>query len=126
MSVSVLGRDNLVQNLSKFRANVVSKLVTAVEIVQAKVVEHARAKHGKDSHRSGRFETQTGGLEESIQPGKVLITDKEVSGVIEARMPYASHVEYGTSRAKAFPFMLPALTANGPELQRRAIRAVQS
>lgn len=124
-SVSVLGREQLVLNLSRFSANLVGKLATAVEIVQSKVVEHARAKHGKDAHREDRFVTRTTGLERSIAAGGVKITDRMISGDVEARMPYASFVEEGTSNARAYPFMKPALFSNGPELQARARQALK-
>jgi hypothetical protein len=124
MSASVLGREQLVTNLSKFKRDLVDRLVTAVEIVQTKVVENARSKHGADAHRSGRFVTRTGGLEESIQPGEVKISNDMISGDIEARMPYASNVEDGTSKNRPYPFMKPALFANAKELQARARKAM--
>jgi len=125
MSVAVLGREQLVTNLSKFKQDLVDRLVTAVEIVQTKVTEHARTKHGADAHRSDRFVTRTGGLEASIQQGEVKISNDMISGDVEARMPYASFVEDGTSRNRAYPFMKPALFANTKELQNRARQALK-
>jgi predicted acyltransferase (DUF342 family) len=136
-NVQVLGRETLVQNLSKFKAKLVSELVTAVEIVQSKVVSHARLRHGKNAHSIGRYVTRTGNLDASIQPGKVQIMDTEISGEIKAGMSYASFVEgdtkvtasgveLGTSKRPAYPFLAPALFENTPELRVRAQRALKS
>jgi hypothetical protein len=110
---SVLGREQLVKNMTNWKAAFVAKIATQVEIIQSKVVDHARAGHGKGAHGRSRFETQTGGLEESIQPGKVYITESVVRGVVEARMPYASFVE------AHYPFMVPAIAAHGQEFRNR-------
>jgi len=126
MSISVMGRENLVHNMSKFKADLVSRLATAMEIVQSKVVNSARSRHGARAHAAGRFETQTGGLEESISAGAVYVGEQSIRGVVEARMPYASFVEQGTSSTKPYPFMLPAILENQNELIARVKQALHA
>jgi hypothetical protein len=99
--------------MSSWKDALAMRIVAQVEIIQSKVVAHARKGHGKSAHGQGRFVTQTGGLEESIQPGKVYITDNVVRGVVEARMPYASFVE------GRYPFMFPAIAAHSAEFRQR-------
>lgn len=125
MSAQVLGREALVRNLSSFREDLVERLVTAVEITQSAVVDAARREHGAGAHSLGRFETQTGNLEESIQPGGVKVDDRFVSGEVQARMAYAGYVEQGTSRARAYPFMLPAITTNQENFKARLRAALR-
>jgi len=122
----VFGRDALVHNMSKFKKSLVDKLVTAVEMTQVKVAEHAKKRHASNAHNYDRFVTRLGGLEQSIQPGQVYISDQVLRGVIDARMPYASYVENGTSRTKAYPFMLPAIVENMEFFKKRVSAALKS
>ncbi len=113
MSASVLGREELVKNMTSWHQRLVAKVVTQVEIIQSKVVAHARKGHGKGAHTRGRFETQTGVLEESIQPGKIYLTNNTVRGIVEARTEYASFVE------RLYPYVAPAVMAHAAEFRDR-------
>jgi HK97 gp10 family phage protein len=125
MSVSVLGREQLVQNLSKFKKDLVDRLVSATEMTQAAVQADARSRHGHDAHAQGRFITHSGGLEQSINPARVKLTDKFIEGEVVARMPYASYVEQGTSRNRPFPFLAPALIAQQEPFKARLRTALK-
>jgi hypothetical protein len=109
----VLGRDELVKNMTSWHQRLVAKVVTQIEIIQSKVVASARKGHGRGAHSKGRFETDTGALEESIQPGKIYLTDNTVRGVIEARTEYASFVE------KLYPYIAPAVMEHSAEFRSR-------
>jgi hypothetical protein len=113
MSASVLGREELVKNMSSWHERLVGRFATQIEIIQGKMVAHARKGHGKAAHASGRFVTRLGALEEAIQPGKIYITDTTVRGIVEARMPYASFVE------ARYPFIGPARDAYAAEFLTR-------
>ncbi len=115
MSGELLGRDKMVQNLSKFEVHFVDRLVDAVEITQALVSNFAKATHP--------YTDRTGQLTNSIQPGRVQISDKRVEGEIRADKSYASFVELGTSRSRPYPFLHPALTANRDAFLQRIRKA---
>ncbi len=99
--IEVKGLENLVKNLSKYSDSVLKGVVAACQITQAIIVNDARSDHP--------YKDRTGNLTNSIQPGEVIITDQEVTAFVEARMQYATFVEFGTSRAQAYPFLTPAM-----------------
>ena len=112
----VLGRDKLVQNLARYAENLKNALVTQAEIMQSKVVDFAKVHHPYKDH--------TGHLTQSIQPGTITLEKKgNIRAVIEVRQPYASYVEFGTSRSKPYPFLVPALIGNQGEFRRRITEA---
>ncbi len=55
--------------------------------------------------------TDTGALIASIRAGATLDGEK-IEGVIEARMPYAVWLEYGTRKMQPRPFLTPAIEGN--------------
>ncbi len=99
--IEIKGLPQLVKNLSKYSDQVLQGVVAACQITQALIVNDARADHP--------YKDRTGNLTNSIQAGDVVIDDKEVTAYVEARMQYASFVEFGTSRAQAYPFLTPAM-----------------
>ena len=115
-SIELVGQRDFVRNMSKFENNLVSLLVVACEMTQAKVVNHAKANHGAEAHKRGRFVTRTETLVKSILPGPVSIDSKGVECVVEARAPYAGYVEgderWKTTDIGVYPFLKPAVEAN--------------
>lgn len=118
MSAEILGRDKLVQNLSKFSERLVDAIVTQTEIVQSRVADFAKRNHP--------YTDRTGNLTSSIQPGTIVVTNKNVEAEIAARMKYASFVEGGTSRARPFPFLHPAIVAHVGEFRNRILSAIRN
>ncbi|MCP8316514.1 MAG: hypothetical protein H3Z51_06605 [archaeon] len=59
---------------------------------------------------------RTGALRDSIRPSM---------GMVEARVPYAKFVEYGTRRMKAQPFLRPAISEMIGDLKRILIENIQ-
>ncbi|NLH60632.1 MAG: hypothetical protein GX452_04435 [Ignavibacteriales bacterium] len=80
-----------------------TKLSNALQYCGELVVNYAKQNH--------TFKNRTTNLEKSIHEEA-----HEIAGVLEewviAGMPYASFVEFGTSRMAAKPFLVPALEAN--------------
>jgi HK97 gp10 family phage protein len=99
--IEINGMDNLVHNLSKYSDEMVKGVVVAAQLSQALIVNDAKTDHP--------YVDRSGNLTDSIQPGDVVIEDDEISAFVEARMQYASYVEFGTSRAKPYPFLVPAM-----------------
>lgn len=127
MSATVVGMEKLAKNLSSYSDNVVKAVVSGCQLTQAQIVNHARANHSKDAHSSGRFISHHGGngLVGSIQPGQIEISDEDVTAEIIARQPYASFVEEGTSRSKAYPYLEPAVQANRKAFSENIRRFIQ-
>lgn len=80
-----------------------TKLSNALQYCGELVANYAKQNH--------TFKNRTTNLEKSIHEEA-----HEIAGVLEewviAGMPYASFVEFGTSRMSAKPYLLPALEAN--------------
>ena len=108
-TISVEGLNQVEAGLKKYGENLMKELVDITGKVQALVVNEAKLHHP--------YTDRTGHLTDSIQVGPVLVSDKLIEGVVEARMEYASYVEFGTSRAKPYPFMVPALLKNIPKFR---------
>lgn len=99
--IEVKGMDALIKNLSRYPDELVKGCVQAAQITQALIVNDAKQDHP--------YKDRTGNLTNSIQPGDVVVDDNEVTAFVEARMQYASFVEFGTSRAVPYPFLVPAM-----------------
>ena len=76
-------------------------IVVGLKSAVDKAIEEG-AQEARDTHR---YTDRTGDLTESIGDRLISLTAYGAEGVIEATMDYASYVENGTSRARAFPFM---------------------
>lgn len=118
MSAQILGREQLVKNFSQFSSRVVDAIVTQTEVIQARVANFAKSNHP--------YTDRSGNLTNSIQPGEIHVTNKGVEAEIAARMSYASYVEGGTSRAKPFPFLHPAIVAHVGEFRNRIQMAIRN
>jgi HK97 gp10 family phage protein len=114
MTMEIKGANEVIANLSHFSDGVSKKLVVACQMSQAQVVSFARL----------LCPVRTGNLRNSIQPGAVEISDTEVSADVEARMEYASFVEYGTRRMRAQPYLTPALLSNIPKFRENVQKAL--
>lgn len=108
--IEVKGLDKLVKNISKYSDEVLKGVVAACQMTQARIVNDARNDHP--------YKDRTGNLTNSIVPGEVVIDDKEVTAYVQARMQYASFVEFGTSRARAYPFLTPAMLRNAANFRK--------
>lgn len=104
--VKIEGGEDLVRAVKRYGQNCIEEVKAITDIVQKRIVNDARSNHP--------YTDRTTNLTQSIQQGPVEVSDKKISGVVEARMEYASFVEFGTSRSKPYPFMLPALLQNLP------------
>lgn len=116
--IDMTGIPQLVKNFSRFRGLALKAIVTAAEMSQARVVNDARNDHP--------YKDRTQNLTNSIQPGAVEVTDDTVIAYVEARMQYASFVEFGTSRARAYPFLTPALLRNSNGFRKNLARQLDA
>jgi len=108
----VNGTSQVIRNLSNYARNVTREIVWGCEAVQAKVVEQSQAV----------VPVVTGKLQGSIKPAGITIQNDNVEAIIAANANYASYVEFGTSRQRAQPYLVPALHQNMPVF-RNAMRA---
>ena len=122
-------KENVVKNLSKYSKEVVAILVMQSQLSQAKIANAAKDNHGADAHSQGRYESQTGILTQSIQPGKLIVTDGGVSFEVVAAAGYAGYVEGDPSMKSTpigvFPFMKPAAEEELPYFLARLRQAME-
>lgn len=114
--MAVIGLKAVIKNISSFDRKTVRRLVTAVQATQATVVN--------DATRIVPVRTST--LLKSIQPGRVLVTDRSVEGEVSALVEYASFVELGTSKQKPQPYLGPSLIKNQSSFRRLVQRAIRA
>ncbi len=123
-------KENVVKNLSKFSDEVVNILVRQSQISQAKIANAAKANHGSDAHSQGRYESRSGILTQSIQPGPLTVTDKGVSFEVIAAVGYAGYVEgepsMKSTKVGVFPFMRPAADEELPFFIARLRQSMES
>ena len=118
MSAEILGRAQLVKNFSDFHDKVVDAIVAQTEIIQARVANFAKSNH--------HYTDRTGNLTNSIQPGEIFVKNNVVEAEVAARMTYASYVEGGTSKMRAFPYLHPAIVAHAGEFRSRIQMAIRN
>jgi hypothetical protein len=115
-------------DISQFQANLQKIqnfsnpiLITAMEMSQNLVRDHAQANHKKApppqmGHPDDRYYDRTARLTNSIRAEKVKIERDIITGNVLAGTPglveYAAAVELGTSWSRAYPFLGPALSEN--------------
>lgn len=129
--IQVKGANEVIQNLSHYEDAVVRNLVTIAQVSQAKVINVAKSLVPVGP---------TGNLRNSIQPGRITIDKEGVTADVEARMFYASFVEYGTGPFTTWPdgprsnrpwgmrprpYLLPALAMVAPEYKKRITWALR-
>jgi len=94
-------------NVKGWEQKKINAVQDAIEVAQNAVVTDAKK----------RVPVVTGNLQDSIQAGSVLITNKIATGNVIANAEYASFVEYGSynvlfgKRNKAKPYLRPAIIA---------------
>ncbi len=102
MAKQVFGTEQVIKNLSRYQKDVVNRIVRAATATQAEVSNEA-----KSVLRPG-YGFITGNLQESIQPGAVIIKNNVVEAFVEANAEYASFVEINAKK----PFLGPAVLSN--------------
>ena len=102
---SVEFRDNSKEVLSLLRRAKLNGLEAIGEAAEAHAKEELYPGHGLD----------TGRLRNSIAHA---VDDEEEAAYIGTNVEYGPHVELGTSRMKAIPFLKPAATEHPAEYER--------
>lgn len=69
--------------------------------------------HAKDN---APFKNRTGHLRKRITTAVISKTKNQESVGVGSNMEYAPHVEFGTKRSKAYPFLRPAFDAKKDEV----------
>jgi HK97 gp10 family phage protein len=106
--VRVIGAAKIMGELATITGNLMGQRAEAC--LRACYVFERRAKWYA-SGNSGGPQVQTGTLRSSIQSRKTAADEAQVAPSAE----YAAFVEYGTSRAGAFPYMAPAYESGKDE-----------
>jgi hypothetical protein len=120
-------------NLKRASTGVLNELQDGLEELQAEAVNHAKenhyARHYANTHgtvvvepsmggenrqwnlfyRYPRYGDTSGLLTGSIKPERLIKRSGIMLARVSAGMPYATPVEFGTTRSKPHPFMRPAL-----------------
>ncbi len=122
----VVGYENVVKNLNKLKGTVIYRVIGAVDMSLADLVNHAKQGHADaTAHMNSRYRNQTTNLTNSIQSRIHKITDSEVVGVAWAGQFYGYYVEFGSFNVKTgrmnqpYPFMYPALQHAKVKLRER-------
>ena len=128
----------LIWNGDKLKKRMRKAQLDAVNTTMAAAVLHAKRGHGPGSHGAGRFETQTGSLERSVQIADLRYVPAR-KGVIglwgSADTNYARRIEIGFQGKdslgrvvdqQAYPFLIPAAQIEYPKLAGRIRRALKS
>ena len=113
MSVKVVGKNKLRSTVASFRKNIAAGLLDATEAVSDAIVADAKEFCPVD----------TGSLRDSIRretvnkKGEVMECRVVAGGRVTnpktgKKVGYAGHVEFGTSRNKAQPYLGPAIEKN--------------
>lgn len=98
-------------------------MITAMELSQNKVVTNAKSRHvvgsqlsreQRKSHPDERFYTWSAGLVNSIKAEKVKAFTYGITGEVTASKKYATLIEIGGPKRRAFPYFGPALVEEGP------------
>lgn len=116
VTISISGVKEVSKKLEQLYTQKQRNLVEAVEITQALITNDAKS----------IVPVKTAFLQSTIQPGKVIVQGSVVDGFIEATANYASYVEFGTSRQRAQPYMVPSIMKNRAEFARRIKAAVKA
>jgi HK97 gp10 family phage protein len=121
----VTGQQEVAARLHAAKKILHARVVEAVAVTTKFVQAHAKSGHEPGAHSSGRYVDQTGKLTRSITSSSTTINNHKVKFTVIANAPHALPVELGTSRTRAYPFMVPALMASIPVYQNLLANAVQ-
>ncbi len=111
------GITEIVANIKKYEARSERRIKIAIDMTQSQVVTEARTNHPYQDH--------TENLTNSIQKIPIQVERGSIVGQVEAYMPYASKVEGGTSRSRAYPFLAPAVLKNERFFVRQIAKALR-
>lgn len=110
IEVTIDGMSDLLKNIDLLKNNTINAQAVGMALVTVDVANYAKQNHP--------FQNRTEKLENSIQPLPVkLDKDNVIEGSDRASMEYAEPVEFGTSRSRPYPFMIPARDANAKNLR---------
>lgn len=112
--------------LDELAAALSDEVTTAVDVVGQDAALDAARNHNDDSPGRERYCNRTGDLTASIEALAPMgdLVETGITGGVVAGMEYASYVEEGTDRARAFPYLSPAQIATEPRLQDQGERAL--
>lgn len=85
------------------------KLINEVPGIAQKAMDFTMSKSELKAKKTKAFQDQTGNLRNAIKGEAEKPKRTEVSGVLSDSMEYAPHIELGTSRMAARPFLWPAI-----------------
>lgn len=120
MAQHIDGDDTVRNNIGRASDRMLQQVIDAVEQTAVDVRNHAADNHDPGfAHAVGRYENDTVQLTNSIFPRLVRADQQAVEAEVSTDKTYAWHVELGTSRAKPYPFLLPALEANANQFRAR-------
>lgn len=71
-----------------------------------------------ESEAKNTVAVDTGALRLSINPSVEVESGTKVVGKVSTSLEYAPHVEYGTSKTRAQPFLFPALRKNEKRIKK--------
>lgn len=109
IEAKVTGLNDLLRNID-ITANATT---TAIAAGVAQVAIDA-ANYAKENHP---YKNRTTNMETSVEPMPVTIDGTQVNSGVHAPMPYSVHLEYGTSKMKPYPSIIPAVEANQNNLE---------
>jgi HK97 gp10 family phage protein len=118
INVKVNGMKNLLKNFKNVKDVVAKAEAAALATVSVDIANEAKSNHP--------FENRTGNLEESIQPKAVEVVDGVIIGKVVAGMSYAAHVEFGTEKTAAYPYLRPALENNKENLKKVVASSIEA
>lgn len=116
VSIKITGVKKVSKTLEQLYTQKQRNLVEAVQVTQALIVNDAKS----------IVPVKTAFLQSTIQPGQIIVEGSVVEGFIEATANYASYVEFGTSRQRAQPYMVPSIKKNRGDFLRRMKAAVKA
>jgi len=90
----------------------IEKLKIAVEKTSVDVLNSASSGHDSNAHASKRYRNRTVRLTRSFRNTNALLVGKNIQAITYTPVKYAPHIEYGTYRNRAYPFMYPAIEEN--------------
>lgn len=126
MAGEIEGMQAFNANLARVTDEVVERVADAVERTAIRISNHAKAGHQKgQGHAAGRYENQTGVLTNSINAQLTKKTKDEVIATVSTIPDYAPLVEFGTRRATARPFMLPAADSQREQFPKQVEAAIR-
>ncbi len=122
----VTGTQKVINNLMMQRFKMLHDIGEVVEKTCVDVANSAKAGHaGNQAHMNERYQNQTSDLTRSISQELTKVDWASVEGLVFATKEYAIHVELGTVKNKAYPFLYPALVSNKKNFENRLKQALK-